>query len=1441
VLASMAHRGATGADPETGDGAGILLQLPDRLLRDWCAAERVALPPRGRYGVVAAFLPRETGARANAERALERVASEEGLRPLAWRDVPVCDAALGADAHACEPAVRWLLVDGAGGATLRRRLAVVRRRANRAGAGLHVVSASPRTVVYKGLLRAEQLAGYYPDLRDPALASAIAIVHSRFSTNTLGAWHLAHPYSLLAHNGEINTVRGNVNWMAARSGSLACRALGGDLAKLLPLVDEGYSDSAALDAALELLVLGGRSLPHAVAMLMPEAWEGNLALADELRAFYEYHAALLEPWDGPAAIAFTDGQVAGAALDRNGLRPLRYAVTRDGLVAAASEAGAAGLDPRNVVRSSRLGPGSMLLVDTVRGRLLLDGELKHALARRRPYRRWLDEHRTTLDELPGAAPPPAPALERAHVAFGYTREELRLLIGPMAARGAEPDGSMGTDTPLAALAAGSRVTAHFKQLFAQVTNPAIDPIRERLVMSLRTWIGPAGNLLGEAPADCRRIVAPGPIFTAADVARLRAGAPAAGVRVETLEMLWPAASGPGGLPRALDALCDRAEEAVARGARILVLSDRAVDARSAPIPVLVATAAVHRRLVRAGVRSRAGLVVESGEPRETMDVALLVGYGAAAVSPYLALATARALAVDGTIDADPAAAERNLVAALEKGLLKVLSKMGISAVASYCGAELFETVGLGAELVERCFAGTASRLGGIGLPELAGDALARHAAAFAAAAPALAGGGEYQLRRGGLAHAWSPETIVPLQRAARTRSRAAYREFARAADAATAQGALRGLLALRPLGPPLPVDEVEAASSIAARFSTGAMSFGSISKEAHETLAVAMNRLGARSNTGEGGEDADRFRPDPDGDSRRSAIKQVASGRFGVTTEYLVHADELQIKIAQGAKPGEGGQLPGHKVDETIGRLRHSTPGVGLISPPPHHDIYSIEDLAQLIHDLRAVNPAAAVSVKLVAEAGVGTIAAGVAKADADVIVIAGHDGGTGASPLSSIKHAGLPWELGLAEAQQVLVRNRLRDRVRLEVDGGLKTGRDVVCAALLGAERYAFSTAPLVAAGCVMMRVCHLNTCPVGIATQDETLRARFTGRPEHLETYFLLVAEHVRELLAALGARSLAEVVGRADLLAHAAAAGRGAALDLTALLAGGRAGAVRFRSRPWRQPGGSLEERLLPAVAAALERGERVAIVDSVTTRDRAVGARISGEIARRARPLAAGTVMLRLTGSAGQSLGAFGAAGLDIAVVGEANDYVGKGLSGATLVVRPPDDAAYVPAASAVIGNTALYGATAGELFVRGRAGERFAVRNSGASSVVEGAGDHGCEYMTGGVVVVLGTVGRNFGAGMSGGVAFLHDPLGRAERVVNRETVSLEPLADPLDVALVRRLLERHVARTGSDVAGRLLRRFAVERPRFVKVMPDELRRVLAAEERAAPALAVVDA
>jgi glutamate synthase (NADPH/NADH) large chain len=1455
VLVNLGHRGACGCDPETGDGAGILIQIPHELYARVCAARMIRLPPRGEYGVAFVFLPARDEDRWRCEAILAETAAAEGQVVLGWRDVPRDPTAIGIQARRREPIMRQLFIGRgagiAGEAAFERKLFVIRRRAENAvaaanlqeGGRFYIPSLSSATVVYKGLLKGTQLAAYYKDLSNPLTESALALVHSRFSTNTFPSWELAHPYRYLAHNGEINALRGNRNWMRARTAAMASDLFGDKLRELFPIVSETGSDSMTIDNALEFLVMGGRSLAHAVMMLIPEAWQKNPRLDPDRRAFYEYHASLMEPWDGPAAILFTDGRRIGAVLDRNGLRPARYTIDRSGNVVMASEVGVLPIPPEDIIYKGKMKPGKLFLVDTVEGRIIDDAEVKDAIARQRPYRKWLEENRIDLADLPAASPPEP--IERGRInilqmAFGYTLEDLKILLAPMALAGEEPVGSMGTDTPLAVLSNRPQpLYNYFKQLFAQVTNPPIDSIREDLVMSLATTLGREGNILEETPEHCRLLRIPGPVLTNEELEKIRR-IEKGGLRAATLPMVFPAEKSAAGLAPALEDLCRRASKAVAEGASILILSDRGVDARSAPIPSLLACSAVHHALVREGTRTKAGIVVESGEAREVMHFALLIGYGAGAINPYLAFETLDEMIRSDMLPADltPEKAHANFIKAVDKALLKISAKMGISTIQSYRGAQIFEAIGLNHDAIDRYFTGTPSRIAGVGIETIAAEALRWHQRAFppTEGRPAhLDVGGQYQWRLGGEYHMYNPETVAKMQNAVRIASYEEFKEYSRSVnEQAESLCALRGLLRFRP-GRPIPISEVEPAREIVKRFATGAMSFGSISKEAHETMAIAMNRIGGRSNTGEGGEDPERFARDPSGDWRRSAVKQVASARFGVTTEYLVNADELQIKMAQGAKPGEGGQLPGHKVDEVIARVRHATPGVTLISPPPHHDIYSIEDLAQLIFDLKNVNPRARISVKLVSEVGVGTVAAGVAKAHADVVLVSGDSGGTGASPLASIKHAGIPWELGLAETQQVLVLNDLRGRIIVQTDGQLKTGRDVAIAALLGAEEFGFATAPLVALGCILMRVCHLNTCPVGVATQDPELRKKFAGKPEHVINFMFFVAEELREIMAELGFRNVAEMVGRTDMLDAERAIDHWKAqgLDFSAILHRPRTmEGVPIRQIEAQDHGieYALDHTLIEMARQALEDRKPVAIDLPIRNTNRTVGAMLSGEVVTRfgSECLPDDTITIHFSGSAGLSFGAFLARGITLYLDGDANDYVGKGLSGGRIAVRPPARAPFKAEENIIVGNTVLYGATSGEAFFRGQVGERFAVRNSGARTVVEGVGDHGCEYMTGGVAVVIGPTGRNFAAGMSGGVAFVLDEDGRFAERCNGGMVEIEALADPEDFDLLRDLLNRHVRHTGSTKAAALIADWDAAAGRFVKVMPIEYRRSLQA-------------
>ena len=1444
ALENLEHRGAAGADPNTGDGAGILMQLPDEFLRGVIGAE---LPPAGQYGVAVCFLPQEEERRHELERLLADTVEAEGQRVVTWRDIPVEKDYVGITANWFAPYIKQLVVAAsddlaADQDAFERKLYVIRRVAElAAGPDLVIPSFSSRTIVYKGMLTAPQLLGYYPDLQDERTKAALALVHSRFSTNTFPSWELAHPYRMIAHNGEINTLRGNVNWMRARESQLRSELFGDDLEKVLPVVRPGGSDSATFDNVLELLVLAGRSLPHALMMMVPEAWEERDDLPDHLRAFYAFHSCLMEPWDGPAAICFTDGRVIGATLDRNGLRPGRWMETKDGWVVLASESGVLDEPGENVLRRGRLAPGKLFLVDIDEGRIVEDDEVKERVAGRRPYGEWYENGVVRLEDLPDRQGRiPREPLRTRQLAFGYSQEDLRILLAPMAAKGEEPIGSMGNDVSLAVLSdQAPSLFAYFKQLFAQVTNPPIDPIRESVVMSIRTGVGSEPNLLTEGPEHAHQLNIPHPILRNHELEALR-GVDSSVFRSHTIPITWRVDDGPEGLPWAVRRICEQAAEAIAYGANIIVLSDRGVGPTRAAIPSLLAVSAVHHHLVREGTRLQAGLVLESGEPREIHHFATLIGYGVSAINPYLMLESLADVAAPGELDQ----AERNVVKAIGKGLLKTLSKMGISTIQSYNGAQIFEAVGLARDVIDRHFTGTASRIGGVGIDVLARETLARHLRAYPEAETLLPVGGVYAWRRGGEHHQWNPESIAKLQHAVRHGGRQSYDEWAAEMnDASARRASLRGLIGFRyPDDGGIDIDQVEPATEIVKRFATGAMSLGSLSREAHETLAIAMNRVGGKSNTGEGGEDAARYTPDPNGDSRRSAIKQVASGRFGVTVHYLTNADEIQIKMAQGAKPGEGGQLPGHKVDGYIGKIRASTPGVGLISPPPHHDIYSIEDLKQLIYDLRCANPNARVSVKLVAEVGVGTVAAGVAKANADHILISGHDGGTGASPLSSVQSAGVPWEIGLAETQQTLVLNDLRSRVWVQADGQMKTGRDVVVAALLGADEVGFSTAPLIAAGCIMMRACHLNTCPVGIATQDPELRRRFEGTPEHVVNYLFFVAEEARALMARLGVRRYEDLVGRTELLESAPAVEHWKArgIDLSLLLAAPDAppDAPRRRVRPQISPlPGVLDWDLIEAARDAIDHRKPVTGRFAVRNVNRTVGGLLSHWIAKvhGAAGLPPETIRFDLEGSAGQSFGAWLAPGVELSLIGDANDYVAKGLSGGVLSVRPPDSATFAAEDNVIVGNTVLYGATSGRAFFRGLAGERFAVRNSGASAVVEGVGDHGCEYMTGGRIVILGRTGRNFGAGMSGGIAYVLDADGTFEDRCNMELVGFDEIGEA-DAIELHELIEEHHLRTLSPVAGRMLEDWEAWLPRFVKVMPHDYKRALGEMARAERAM-----
>jgi glutamate synthase (NADPH/NADH) large chain len=1475
ILCNLEHRGAVGADPRAGDGAGILVQIPHKFFARKAKELGITLPAPGEYGVGVLFMPRDEERREIVRKSFEQVATQEGLEILGWRsNIPVDNSTLGETVKPTEPFHMQVFI-GKGKRKLtedqfERSLYILRKaisatiykQVERRLSGYYPVSISCRTVIYKGMFLADQLGTYYPDLHEPDFESALALVHQRFSTNTFPTWSLAHPYRMIAHNGEINTLRGNNNWMAARQASVSSELYGDDISKLWPISYEGQSDTACFDNALEFLVQGGYSLAHAMMMMVPEAWAGNPLMDEERRAFYEYNAALMEPWDGPAALAFTDGKQIGATLDRNGLRPARYLVTRDDRIIMASEMGVLPIAEKDIVTKWRLQPGKMLLVDLEQGRLIPDEELKASLAKSHPYKEWLHKTQIVLEDMPaavGAAPiSNLPLLDRQQM-YGYTQEDLKLLMAPMAAQGEEAVGSMGTDTPISALSDKAKLLfTYFKQNFAQVTNPPIDPIREEIVMSLVSIIGPRPNLFDlEGTSRTKRLEVRQPILSDEDLEKIREISDIADnpFKSVTLDATWIADRGAAGLAPALDALCAQSEKAVRDGINIIILSDRKGGADRVPMPSLLACAAVHHHLIRQGLRTSVGLVVESGEPREVHHFACLAGYGAEAINPYLAFETLIGMHAELPGKLDKKEAVKRYIKAIGKGLLKVMSKMGISTYQSYCGAQIFDAVGLKADFVDRYFTGTATRIEGVGLTEIAEEAMRRHRDAFGDApifSSMLDVGGEYAVRVRGEDHVWNATTVSTLQHAVRGNSQEQYRAFAKILNEQDTLVTIRGLFRVKGADEdgrkPVPLDEVEPAKNIVRRFATGAMSFGSISREAHTTLAIAMNRIGGKSNTGEGGEESDRFKPLPNGDSMRSAIKQVASGRFGVTAEYLVNSDMMQIKMAQGAKPGEGGQLPGHKVDQTIARVRHSTPGVGLISPPPHHDIYSIEDLAQLIFDLKNVNPSGDVSVKLVSEVGVGTVAAGVSKAMSDHVTISGFEGGTGASPLTSLKHAGSPWEIGLAETHQTLVANRLRSRIAVQVDGGIRTGRDVVIGALLGADEFGFSTAPLIAAGCIMMRKCHLNTCPVGVATQDPVLRARFTGQPEHVINFFFFVAEEVRELMAAMGYRKFDEMVGQMQMLdqrkviEHWKAKGLDFSRLFTKPVAPDEVGI--YRSEPQKHKiHDILDRKLIAEAQAALDRGAPVRINARIRNIDRTAGAMLSGEVAKRYghAGLPDDTIHVSLKGTAGQSFGAFLAKGVTFDLEGEGNDYVGKGLSGGRIIVRPTADCGIVPEESIIVGNTVLYGAIAGEAYFRGIAGERFAVRNSGATVVVEGTGDHGCEYMTGGIVVVIGPTGRNFAAGMSGGIAYVLDEDGSFERRCNRAMVELQEMPEwvegemhgdltdmtQFDNQRLHILITRHARFTGSKRAAEILANWTSTLPKFRKIMPHEFSRALA--------------
>jgi glutamate synthase (NADPH/NADH) large chain len=1489
ILANLDHRGAVGADPLLGDGAGILLQIPDLLYRRWAESEGLTLPPPGDYAVAMCFLPQHAEAREFITGQFEKFIAKEGQRLIGWRDVPTTEDGLGKAVLASMPMIRQCFIARGDNCpdqdAFERKLIVIRKQtqnplkalADKHGmpeiTHLYMPSFSSRTVVYKGLLLANQVGTFYDDLRDPDCVSALGLVHQRFSTNTFPSWKLAHPYRLIAHNGEINTVRGNVNWMNARRRTMESPLLGADLDKLWPIIPHGQSDTACLDNALELLLLGGYSLAHAMMMLIPEAWAGNPLMDPARRAFYEYHAALMEPWDGPAAVAFTDGRQIGATLDRNGLRPARFSITRDDIVCMASESGVLPFAEKDIVRKWRLQPGRMLLIDLEQGRIIEDEELKAELANAEPYQQWLDKAQYNLKDLEAietareAVRETETSLLDRQQAFGYTQEDLEKFLEPMALNADDPVGSMGTDTPLAVLSERPRLLYdYFKQNFAQVTNPPIDPIREELVMSLTSMIGPRPNLLGHEAGTHKRLEVEQPILRNTDLEKIRSVEESldGAFRTETIDITWDAASGAEGLEQALKEMCWAATEAVLADRNILILSDRAQGPDRIPMPALLATAAVHHHLVRQGLRMQTGLVVETGEAREVHHFCVLAGYGAEAVNPYLAFETLEALRQEKFPELDSLQVKKNYIKAVGKGIMKVMSKMGISTYQSYCGAQIFDAVGLSSEFIEKYFTGTATTIEGAGLKEIAEEAVRRHACAYGDNPiydKMLDVGGIYRLRLRGEEHAWTAATVANLQHAVRGNKYENYEAFAREINQQSERLlTIRGLMELKKAERPLDISQVEPAENIVKRFATGAMSFGSISREAHTTLAIAMNRIGGRSNTGEGGEEADRFKPLPNGDSMRSRIKQVASGRFGVTTEYLVNSDDIQIKMAQGAKPGEGGQLPGHKVDKTIGKVRHSTPGVGLISPPPHHDIYSIEDLAQLIHDLKNVNPAARISVKLVSEVGVGTVAAGVSKARADHVTISGYEGGTGASPLTSLTHAGSPWEIGLAETQQTLILNDLRTRIAVQVDGGIRTGRDVAIGALLGADEFGFATAPLIAAGCIMMRKCHLNTCPVGVATQNPVLRARFTGQPEHVINYFFFVAEELRQIMAEMGFRTVEEMIGRVDRIdtRKLVKQWKARGVDLSRLLHQVQPVQGHALHQTVAQDHGlaaALDVELIEAARPAIDGGETLVLDRTVRNVNRTVGAMLSGEIARAHghKGLKPDQLRINFTGVAGQSFGAWLAHGVTLALTGDANDYVGKGLSGGRIIVRQPDGVPRDATENIIVGNTVLYGAIAGEAYFNGVAGERFAVRNSGAVAVVEGTGDHGCEYMTGGVVCVLGKTGRNFAAGMSGGVAYGFDEDGQFRDLCNTAQVELEAvdpnpsedegtgrpqqrarsvedagMGDMLrhDAERLRILVERHKLHTGSARAAELLEDWDNALKRFVKVVPRDYARAL---------------
>jgi glutamate synthase (NADPH) large chain len=1461
ILRNLDHRGASGAEVNTGDGAGVLLQMPHRFLAEAAKKARIALPGPGEYGCGIMFLPRNPAVRRRIEQVFEQIVQSEGQTFLGWRTVPVDNSSLGETARACEPFMRQAFIGRSADVTdeiaFERKLYLIRKRAyseirtsTMAGAEFwYVTSLSCRTIVYKGMLLTDQLDRYFPDLVNPAMETALALVHSRFSTNTFPSWDRAHPYRFIAHNGEINTLRGNLNWMHAREALFESEAFGEDMEKILPIINPNGSDSAMFDNTLELLVLAGRPLAHAMMMMIPEPWSGDDNMDPARRAFYQYHACLMEPWDGPASIAFTDGKQIGAILDRNGLRPSRYCVTEGGLVIMASESGVLDIPPAEIVSKGRLAPGRIFLVDTEQGRIIDDEEIKQQFAAERPYGEWLKEHLVHLEDLPAAPEVPQPdhlTLLQRQIAFGYTHEDERFILAPMARDGVEAIGSMGNDAALAVLSNKPRLLYdYFKQLFAQVTNPPIDCIREEIITSAETRLGSEGNLLHPGPTACRRVELKWPVLTNEEFAKIRR-MDLPGLKVGTLNILFRVARGEKGLAKSLEEISIMARRMIEEDeVNVIILSDRGVTHEFAPIPALLAVAGLHHYLIREGLRTRVSLVLETGEAREVHHFALLIGYGVSAINPYVAFETIDDMIREGGLQKiDHKTACKNFVKAASKGVIKVMSKMGISAIQSYRGAQVFEALGLRQDVIDHYFTWTPSRVGGIGLNVIALEVLMRHRDAYPSRtvdSHVLPTGGLYQWRADGEAHLFTPESIHALQKATRLGNYQAFKSYSKLIDE---QGknlcTLRSLLDFK-ASTPIPIEEVEPAEAIMRRFKTGAMSYGSISKEAHETLAIAMNRIGGKSNTGEGGEDPERFTwTNEQGDSKNSAIKQVASGRFGVTSEYLVNARELQIKMAQGAKPGEGGQLPGTKVYPWVAKTRGTTAGVGLISPPPHHDIYSIEDLAELIHDLKNGNKDARISVKLVSEVGVGTIAAGVAKAHADVVLISGYDGGTGASPQTSLQHAGLPWELGLAETHQTLVLNNLRSRIAVETDGQLKTGRDVAIAALLGAEEFGFATAPLVATGCIMMRVCHLNTCPAGVATQDPRLRAKYTGKPEHVVNFMRFIAEELREIMAQLGFRTVDEMVGQVGCLEPRAAITHWKAkgLDFSNILYAPEVGAEVGRFCSIKQDHGierSLDvTTLLDICKPAIERGEKVVAELPIRNVNRVTGTITSGEITKKwgAKGLPADTIRIHFKGSAGQSFGAFMTRGMTFSIEGDANDYVGKGLSGGKIIVYPPAEATFRAEENMIIGNVALYGATAGEVYLRGMAGERFGVRNSGVDAVVEGIGDNGCEYMTGGHVVVLGRAGRNFGAGMSGGIAYVLDETGDFAKRVNMQMVGVEKLEDRTEIAAVKKLIMQHLAYTKSPRAKLLLDEWDLTVPKFVKVMPKDYKRMLACIDRA---------